>query len=299
MSKRVAIFGAGGSRGAAAVSEVLARGYPVRAIARSEDRVLARFGDRVELVTANLEDPATLGPALAGIDAVILILPVAGRKAAPVDITRWVLSAARQAGAGELIFLLGGFAGPRYLAVSATASMSVQADLALNSGLPAVVLAPTVYLENIRLPGYMPGLHDEGYISYPPVSPDRRFSFTTHRDQARLAAAALDRPDLHGELIQIATPDPVTGEEFAALLTPWFDRAIRYRHLTPEEYGRRAAEAIKSPTAGDIMAKMWREIDRLPPEATAIDTAPLEARFGVRLSPIAEHLRDWPRPERR
>ncbi len=297
MSKRVAIFSAGGSRGATAVSEVLARGYTVRAIAKSEDRVLARFGDQVELVTANVEDAATLGPALAGVDSVVLILPVAGRKAAPVDITRWVLNAAKQAGVGELIFLLGGFAGPRYLSVSATASMSVQADLALSSGIPTVVLAPTVYLENLRLPGYMPGLHDEGFISYPPLSPDRRFSFTTHRDQARLAAAALDRPDLHGELIQIATPDPVTGEELAALLTPWFGRTIRYRHLTPEEYGRRVAAAINSPAAGETMAKMWREIDRLPPEATAIETAPLEARFGVRLSPIAEHLRDWPRPE--
>lgn len=297
MSKLVAIFSAGGSRGAAAVSEVLARGHRVRAIARTEDRVLARFGDQVELVTANMEDPATLGPALEGVDSVVLIIPVAGRTAAPVDITRWVLNAARQAGVGELIFLLGGFAGPRYLSVSATASMSVQADLALNSGIPAVVLSPTVYLENIRLPGYMPGLHDQGYISYPPLSPGRRFSFTTHRDQARLAAAALDRPDLQGELIQIATPDPVTGEEFAALLTPWFGRTIRYRHLTPEEYGREAAKAIRSPSAAESMARMWSEIDRLPPEATAIETAPLEARIGVRLSPIAEHLREWPRPE--
>lgn len=227
----------------------------------------------------------------------ILILPVAGRKAAPVDITRWVLNAAKQAGVSELIFLLGGFAGPRYLSVSATASKSVQADLALNSGIPAVVLAPTVYLENIRMPGYMPGLHDKGYISYPPVSPDRRFSFTTHRDQAKLAAA-LDRPDLQGELIQIATPDPVTGEEFAALLTPWFGRTIHYRHLTPKEYVRQTGKVIKSPAAGEALAKMWGEIDRLPPEATAIDTAALEARFGVRLSPIADHLRDWPRPEK-
>src|SRR5690606_8446593 len=117
MSKLVAIFSAGGSRGAAAVSEVLARGHRVRAIARTEDRVLARFGDQVELVTANMEDPATLGPALEGVDSVVLIIPVAGRAAAPVDITRWVLNAARQAGVGELIFLLGGFAGPRYLSV--------------------------------------------------------------------------------------------------------------------------------------------------------------------------------------
>ena len=65
---------AGGSRGATAVSEVLAWGYTVRAIARSEDRVLARFGDQVELVTANVEDAATLGPALAGVDSVVLTL---------------------------------------------------------------------------------------------------------------------------------------------------------------------------------------------------------------------------------
>ena len=297
MSKLVAVFGAGGSRGATIAAAVQRRGYRVRAIARTEAsvrRFLSPFlGERVEFFPANLESPNTLAPALQGVDSIILLLPVGNRAISRPDATRWVLSVARRAGVSEIISVLGGYAGLRYLPVTSTAPMTALGDLVLESGIPAVVLAPTIYLENLRAPGYQPGLHEDGVLTFPPLGPDRRFSLTTFRDQAVLTAAALDRPDLRGELHQIASPPAVTGPELATLLSPWFERAVTYQPLTPAAYGATVAAASHQPAAGEAAARMWAEFSALRPDALVVDTDALAARFQVTLLPLAAQLATW------
>lgn len=65
------ITGATGSIGRHAVAEALRQGDAVRALVRDRARAARVLPDSVELVVGDLTRPETLGPALAGVDAIV------------------------------------------------------------------------------------------------------------------------------------------------------------------------------------------------------------------------------------
>src|SRR5687768_11280408 len=69
MEERVLVAGATGALGRAAVAELVARGYRVRALVRDPERVRG-LGAR-ELARGDLRDPASLASACAGVNAVL------------------------------------------------------------------------------------------------------------------------------------------------------------------------------------------------------------------------------------
>ena len=69
--KTVLVAGATGQTGRLIVTELLAIGYSVRALARDAAKARQTLGDKVEIVQGDVRDPASLAAAIAGTDAVI------------------------------------------------------------------------------------------------------------------------------------------------------------------------------------------------------------------------------------
>ena len=67
----VLIVGATGSIGRHAVAEALQQGYVVRALVRDQTPAARILPEGVDLVTGDLTRPATLGPAVDGVDAIV------------------------------------------------------------------------------------------------------------------------------------------------------------------------------------------------------------------------------------
>ena len=67
----VLIVGATGSIGRYAVAAALRQGYAVRALVRDQTRAARILPDDVDLVIGDLTRPATLGPAVDGVDAIV------------------------------------------------------------------------------------------------------------------------------------------------------------------------------------------------------------------------------------
>lgn len=78
--KKVLVAGATGQTGRLVVSTLLASGYAVRALVRDTAKGRQLLGDKVELILGDVRDPATLGPAFAGTDAVISAIGARGAK---------------------------------------------------------------------------------------------------------------------------------------------------------------------------------------------------------------------------
>lgn len=78
--RKVLVAGATGQTGQLIVSELLASGYEVRALVRDTVKARKILGDKVEIVVGDIKDPATLGPAFAGTDAVISAVGARGAK---------------------------------------------------------------------------------------------------------------------------------------------------------------------------------------------------------------------------
>ena len=68
---RVLVVGATGQTGRLVVQELQRHGFAVRAFARDADKASRILGDEIEIVTGDVKDPASLPPAMAGMDAVI------------------------------------------------------------------------------------------------------------------------------------------------------------------------------------------------------------------------------------
>src|ERR687888_2308318 len=70
---RLTIFGASGKTGRHLVEQALEAGHTVTAVVRDPARLPLRH-DRVQVVKADVLDPAAIGPAVAGVDAVVSAL---------------------------------------------------------------------------------------------------------------------------------------------------------------------------------------------------------------------------------
>ena len=111
----VLVTGATGQTGRLLVSTLLAQGRSVRALARSPDK--AELDDAVEVVKGDATDPASLGPAFAGVSVVISTIgarfPFGSNGFAAVDWegNRALIDAAKAAGVSQFILLSAGSAG--------------------------------------------------------------------------------------------------------------------------------------------------------------------------------------------
>jgi uncharacterized protein YbjT (DUF2867 family) len=294
MTGLITVFGATGAQGAPVVEQLLAVGYQIRAVAREASRVHVRFGSRVQAVAADLSDAAQVASALQGVQGAFAHLPIANSPDAPQRQLGALIEAAHRMRLPQLVFSTSGLASPRYRASPLIAGNAAATKALLECGLPVVVLQPSIYLENLHFPPLVPRLLTDGLLDYPPVSASRRISWTTHGDQARLAAAAFKRPNLIGQAIEIATPGALTGPELAALLGPWLGRSVQFAPQTPAQLSAHLGQVFGSSQAGEVIADMYRAIDELPTEGAVIDAEAAAERFGVKLQTLAQQIANWP-----
>src|ERR1700761_1107012 len=71
---RVTVFGATGGIGTEVVRQALAAGHEVVAVVRDAGRLTVPAGAGLGVVTADVMDPAQIGPAVKGADAVVSAL---------------------------------------------------------------------------------------------------------------------------------------------------------------------------------------------------------------------------------
>jgi nucleoside-diphosphate-sugar epimerase len=101
----IAIFGATGAIGPVVVPELRSRGHRVRVVGRDTAR-LAGFGSGVEVVAADLMDPAGAAAAAAGMDAILYAVGVPyHRFDLHPPMMRTTVAAAKAAGVGRLIHI--------------------------------------------------------------------------------------------------------------------------------------------------------------------------------------------------
>ena len=229
MSQHVAIFGATGAQGAPVVREALAKGMSVRAVARDTAKI-EQMHPEAQAFAAKLDDENAVAAALDGVDAAFVHLPMPQSPDDPAMWMKALFAAAHRVSLPLLVYTTGGSSGDRYpnsaIVDAGTAAMTA----VLGSGIPSIVLQPGIYLENLQTDMIAPRLKSEGVLDYPPLGGSQRVMWTSHWDQARVAVAALARPDLAGNAYEVATPGALNGTELAALLSNgWAGRCATSR----------------------------------------------------------------------
>lgn len=228
----ILITGATGTIGSQVASELLDRGASVRVASRRPE-ALARFAERgAEVTRIDLEDPASLAPALAGVTRAFVVGPQSGPDfGAHIEL---VVAAAAAAGVEHLL---------RYSALGADPEAPLAlsrehgvAEAHVKAGpIPWTILEPTFYQDNIitfsgdsiRSEGVFYGAAGDGAATY-----------VSSADIARVAAAILEDPAPHAGATYVLTgPEALSSAALAALATEVLGREIRYVDLPPETLG--------------------------------------------------------------
>jgi len=105
----ITVFGATGGTGTALVEQALAAGHEVTAVVRDPARMKVAPHPRLRVVTADVMDPASIAPALAGTDAAVNTVGPhgLGRTTIQQDSVRSILQAMHQVGARRLLHISG------------------------------------------------------------------------------------------------------------------------------------------------------------------------------------------------
>ncbi|MBE2990484.1 SDR family oxidoreductase [Sphingomonas sp. CFBP 13603] len=244
-----AITGASGQLGRLVIDALLRTVAPseVIALVRNPSK-LADLAARGVVVRAfDYDAPATLVPALAGVDRLLLISSseVGSREAQHGA----VIAAAATAGVGYIAYtsILHADANPMNLAIEHRATEAAIAA----SGLPHAFLRNGWYTENYVM-SVAPAIEHGALIG---SAGDGRVSSASREDYADAAAAVLVDGSVETRIFELAGDDAYTLTDFAAAIGDIAGRAVIYKDLPQDDYrGVLEGAGLPAPIA-DMLAE--------------------------------------------
>jgi uncharacterized protein YbjT (DUF2867 family) len=280
---KVLSYGATGSQGQPVAEQLLAKGHEVNVVVRHPERAEGLKAKGAKVFQGDLGNPESLKAAHEGVGAVFLMLPFSGG-GNPVEYAHNAINTAKNAGVKFIVFNVSGQT-PEQPTGMPMMDYRIAVEAALQgSGIPNVILRPTAYMENLLGPWTLPGIKAKDEVAYP-VSSHRPLSWVAAEDVAKLAVAALERPELAGSVFKVGGPEALTGERIAESFSNALGRNISYRAISPREFGDMMGK-IMGPEAGEGTTKAYEMSEAAPLDAMKIDMTEVLAKLPVQLTTL-------------
>ena len=238
----ILVTGATGTVGRQTLSQLLATGAEVRALARHPDA--ARLPGAVEVVGGDLSEPSTLGPALKGVDAVLLVWPFTTAESAAA-----VLDAIERE-TRRLVYLSSAGGQRPDPAGMFHADME---HLIEESRLERTFLRPTGFAANTRL--WAGQIRAGGVVRWPYGEAAR--SLIHESDIAAVAARALTDDGHGGEKPVLTGPELLTQAEQVHTIGEAIGRPVRWEEVTPDAVRDGLAAAFGDASFADHALDAW------------------------------------------
>ncbi|MFC6066324.1 NmrA family NAD(P)-binding protein [Streptomyces ochraceiscleroticus] len=249
-NRTILVTGATGQQGGATAARLLADGWHVRALTRDATTSAARALEAAgaELVTGDLDDRASLDAAAHGVHGVFSVQPTPGMPGLPPDYApedevrrgRNTADAALAAGA-QLLVYASAFGADRSTGLTTLESKRQIEDHISGIGLPATVLRPTSFMENLLHPVW--GLRDGALVT--PYYPETRQQFIALADIAAFAALAFADPARFASRAFDLAGDTLTPPETAAAISRATGRPVPYVQVPIETVRAQSEEAAR------------------------------------------------------
>jgi uncharacterized protein YbjT (DUF2867 family) len=238
----VAVFSASGRPGLAQVRQLARAGYRVRAVTRHPRSVAAFAG--VDVVAADLNDPASLARACEGAELVFFTSPSFTEAAKAVVHITSIGEAARAAGVRRLVYNTTTWHPERPIGVPSMDNAYEKTAALRVTGVPLTVVRPSLFMDNLLTRWVRPYIVERGEFSYP-HKPDLDVSWICLDDVARLMIETARHEQFRGETLDVGGPEALRPPEVADLLSEVLGRPVVYRQITPREFGERMYDIFK------------------------------------------------------
>lgn len=226
--KTVAVTGSTGAQGAAIANAFTEARWQVRPLRRDSD----------------------LGAVLIGADVLVATLPIDYRRGVREAWLASLLAAADEARVGRIVLNLASRPLPG-LSRPVSASLRQMEAMALAGPVPAVIVRPTIYMDNLLQPWAIGAARESGVLAYPAPAA-LPLNWISHRTLGEAAVAAATRADITGRGFDIGGPAALTGAEVAAMLGRWLGRDVAYQELPVEAFAAGLNAAMGAPNGDDI-----------------------------------------------
>lgn len=217
----IVVTGAAGNVGGELVAALAEAGQPVRALTRSAEP--GRFPPGVEVVSGDLNDPASLRPVLDGADGVFLLPGYADMPGVHTE--------ARRAGVRTVVQLSGMSAGSGDMSNAITAYMAMSEQAARESGLAWTIVRPAMFMTNAFQ--WLAQLKAGDLVRAP--FGNVRAAVTDPADIAAVAARALTSPGHEERVYEVSGPESLSAGDRVAILGEVLGRDLRFEAQTNEE----------------------------------------------------------------
>lgn len=255
---KILVYGATGAQAAALPAQLLAAGHQPYVFTRSAARAAAHAQAGAVVVEGDMADAARLRAASTGMDAVSLLVPFFAQPAEALRYGQQAIDAAQAAGVPLLVWNSSGF-----IPAEPSGNPAIDVRLELReylrrSGLPHIILQPSVYLENLLGPWTAPYVARHGQVAYP-VPADMPISWIAAQDVSALVAAALVRPELAGHSWRVSGLSNPDGAALAQAFSQGLGRPLAYYAMPPQDFGAVLDQAF-GPGAGAAAASEYQRL---------------------------------------
>lgn len=216
----ILIVGATSTPGKVLLPLLLDKGYCVRALTRSPEKLAPHRSPNLETWRGDLRRPATISDACEGVEAVVSAVtgfPAAGdNNPRSVDAAgnRFLMEAALRAGVRHFVLVSGLGAGPAH--PHELGRIRYETEVQLRSlTMDYTILRPAAYMEKWCLP-----IGEDIYRGRRFVLPQAALppcNFISAADVARFIIVALEDPRLRNQALDLAGPDSLTLDAIVAL----------------------------------------------------------------------------------
>jgi uncharacterized protein YbjT (DUF2867 family) len=257
----VLLVGATGDLGGRVLRALRTRGRTVRALVRPGSDASGLPADGVEVVRGDMLDPASLGPAFAGVSAAVTTaIGYSHRREGDslrtdYEGNRHLAEAAKKAGVPRFVFLsiLACDKAPR---VPHFWAKKVTEDALVELGVPFVALRPGAFLgaPSGRFRKWMLEGLEKGRVMGM-TSAGVRMTYIAPDEVARALAMAVDEPRALGRRIDLGSDRPLSGPELTELVGRLLGRTMTMRSMFGPGFGLMGRIAgVFNPGMRDMMA---------------------------------------------
>jgi uncharacterized protein YbjT (DUF2867 family) len=223
----ILVTGGTGTVGRELVKELAAAGAPVRVLVRTPEKALPLKGVKADFMIGDMERPATLGPALKGVEKVFLLTNGDPRQA---ELQGRMVAASKEAGVRHVVKLSA--LGTDENSPVALGRWHRQTEKEIEaSGMEWTFLRPHAFMQNTL--GYVPTIKTQG--AFYAAMGDAKVPLVDARDIAALAARVLTSPGHGGKIYDVTGPAAVSYHDVAAAISEAIGKPVKYVPVTSAE----------------------------------------------------------------
>jgi NAD(P)H dehydrogenase (quinone) len=247
------VTGGTGKTGSQTIHHLLAKGAPVRAFVRNEEKAAPLKEKGAELFIGDIGDADAVAKAMDGVEKVMLTLPNGPNEE---KFELGVLEAAKAAGVKHLVYLSSTESNPentrRIPQVHVRVSQAVK-----DSGVPWTVMRPNFFMQNIL--AFARTMKPESWFTFP--AGDGTAAMCDVRDVGEVAAILLTESDKHiGQQYDLTGPDILSMHDVARLLSEELGREITYKPQSLEDFHAVLSKVLPSEWHIDGVVELMEEM---------------------------------------